>query len=210
MTCCLNQLFEKWHLPLKIENIFIQHLLSCQVLCEASGIHQSKTRNKSRIRDQYVKAIIYWVQPALDTFISDWVIKKETHNYNLDGLVGHNETENKKKDFPGITQLSMTHFGKKLWVFQILQKGDDCLRQALKTNKSGCISPHSSYKFILKAVRNQPLKVLKPEGQKPLDGASPGRQRLGTPTEVELYSIFGGKNFRQVPLSPEESICVYL
>lgn len=44
-----------------------------------------------------------WAQPALDTFISDWVIKKETRNYNLDGLVGHNETENKKKDFPGIT-----------------------------------------------------------------------------------------------------------
>jgi len=53
-----------------------------------------------------------------------------------------------------------------------LKKGNDCLRQTLKTNRVGCINPHRSYNFILKAVRNQPLKVLKPERWKPLCGAS--------------------------------------
>lgn len=44
-----------------------------------------------------------YTQPALDTSISNQRIKEETSNYNSDGLVGHNKTENKKKDLLGIT-----------------------------------------------------------------------------------------------------------
>lgn len=42
-------------------------------------------------------------QPALDTSLPDWGINEQTHSYNSDGLVGHTEIENQKKDLPGMT-----------------------------------------------------------------------------------------------------------
>lgn len=57
-------------------------------------------------------------QPALDTSLPDWGINEETHSYNSDGLVGHNQIENQKKDLPGMTQLNMTHFGENCGCFK--------------------------------------------------------------------------------------------